>query len=229
MGEYQTLTTLMDTNWFQQNILVHRSSSTSLSKIIGDSISKIDGDSTEMQLKVPLLTTEIDECPPLPNLRRPQLLNLEEPPREPELAVVESTQLKLRRTASRLDSGKPQQRRSRLKNSKSLSELEIDELKGFMDLGFVFNKEDLSPRTMSVIPGLQRLGEEEKYREEEEEEEAENEQVRRPYLSEAWLIRRPDSPLLNLRMPPPTAAGTEMKRHLRSWARTVASVIHQES
>lgn len=50
----------------------------------------------------------------------------------------------------------------------------------------------------------------------------------RPYLSEAWLIRRPDSPLLNLRVPRASPAA-EMKQHLRYWARTVASVIEQES
>lgn len=122
---------------------------------------------------------------------------------------------------------------------RTLGELELEEVKGFMDLGFIFKEEHLSPRMMSVIPGLQRLGlyknkqttnligsevaEDDKIREEEEER-----GIIRPYLSEAWLIKRPDSPLLNLRLPRVSAAA-DMKKHLRFWARTVASVIQQES
>ncbi|XP_010253606.1 PREDICTED: uncharacterized protein LOC104594811 [Nelumbo nucifera] len=132
---------------------------------------------------------------------------------------------------------------------KSLWELEYEEVKGFMDLGFTFDKEYLTPRMMSVIPGLQRLGkyndhedegedyrcgmeaaEKKKFKDDEEIEVEKEEKrgVRRPYLSEAWLIKRPDSPLLNLRLPRASATA-EMKKHLRFWARTVASVVRQES
>ena len=126
---------------------------------------------------------------------------------------------------------------------KTLSELEVEEVKGFIDLGFKFNKTNLSPRMMSVLPGLQRLGchenkqkdavkadADEVLRDDEIEEEGEEKRsgVLRPYLSEAWLIKRPDSPLLNLRIPRVSAAA-DMKKHLKCWARTVASVIQQES
>ncbi|KAL6336340.1 hypothetical protein AAG906_014510 [Vitis piasezkii] len=126
---------------------------------------------------------------------------------------------------------------------KSLRELELEEVKGFMDLGFKFKREHLSPRMITVIPGLQRLGgynneqetelsdstqsanyKDDKIEEEEEEERA----VVRPYLSEAWLIKRPDSPLLNLKMPR-VSASADMKKHLWHWARTVAYVIQQQS
>ncbi|KAK4396330.1 hypothetical protein Sango_1469600 [Sesamum angolense] len=40
---------------------------------------------------------------------------------------------------------------------KSLLELELEEVKGFMDLGFIFRKENLSKRMKRLIPGLQRL------------------------------------------------------------------------
>nr|GMC89056.1 conserved hypothetical protein [Ipomoea batatas] len=50
----------------------------------------------------------------------------------------------------------------------------------------------------------------------------------RPYLSDAWLIKSPNSPLLNLRMPRASASG-DIKRHLRHWAKTVATVVRQES
>jgi hypothetical protein len=124
---------------------------------------------------------------------------------------------------------------------KSLCELELEEVKGFMDLGFRFNKDQLSKRMMSVIPGLARLEllTEEKHitnpeevaaddGTQEEEHKTEKARITRPYLSEAWLIKRPDSPLLNLRIPRVSTA-TDMKKHLKNWARTVASAIQQES
>ncbi|KAF5180508.1 Mlo-related protein [Thalictrum thalictroides] len=115
---------------------------------------------------------------------------------------------------------------------KTLVELEYEEVKGFMDLGFRFKKELLSPRMISVVPGLQRLDE---YKDgladqldvEIQEWNGKDNAIMRPYLSEAWLIRRPDSPLLNLKIPgvlPPT----DMKKHLKCWARTVASSIQLE-
>ncbi|PIA57351.1 hypothetical protein AQUCO_00600229v1 [Aquilegia coerulea] len=115
---------------------------------------------------------------------------------------------------------------------KTLVELEYEEVKGFMDLGFRFKKELLSPRMISVVPGLQRLDEykdrlEDQIEDEIQEWNGKENAIMRPYLSEAWLIRRPDSPLLNLKIPkvlPPT----DMKKHLKCWARTVASSIQLE-
>ncbi|KOM38980.1 hypothetical protein LR48_Vigan03g236200 [Vigna angularis] len=113
---------------------------------------------------------------------------------------------------------------------RTFGELELDEVKGFMDLGFTFEKEYLSPRMMSVVPGLQRLGVmdsketvEGHYMEAEEE----KRDIMRPYLSEAWLIKRPDSPLLNMKIPK-RCSSANMKKHLRFWAKTVASEIHQK-
>lgn len=113
---------------------------------------------------------------------------------------------------------------------RTLGELELDEVKGFMDLGFTFKKEYLSPRMMSVVPGLQRLGvtdAKETVEGNHIEEEEEKRDIMRPYLSEAWLIKRPDSPLLNLKIPK-RCSSSNMKKHLRFWAKTVASEIHQE-
>ncbi|KAM7255249.1 hypothetical protein ACFE04_020490 [Oxalis oulophora] len=135
---------------------------------------------------------------------------------------------------------------------RTFGELELEELKGFMDLGFTFKKEEISPKLMILIPGLHRLSllknltrfaanddhneiitkddnevmSEEEYNIEDEESIAMND--KKPYLSEAWLIKRPDSPLLNLRVPRFSAA-SDMKKHLKSWARIVASEIHQET
>ncbi|GMH10087.1 hypothetical protein Nepgr_011928 [Nepenthes gracilis] len=116
---------------------------------------------------------------------------------------------------------------------KSLHELELEEVKGFMDLGFNFEKDQITPRMMSVIPGLQRLG---GHRVEDktdlfnpengnvEEEGSRGHEIRRPYLSEAWLIKTPDSPRLKLGIPRVSTAD-DMKKHLKIWAKTVASAI----
>nr|GMC90509.1 uncharacterized protein LOC107061418 [Ipomoea batatas] len=113
-----------------------------------------------------------------------------------------------------------------------------------MDLGFIFDKERTSKKMMSVLPGLQRLQliktkpdrvlsrnsqrtDRDSVHEHEDEDNMERGRLR-PYLSEAWFIKSPNSPLLNLRMPRASAAG-DMKRHLRHWAKTVATVVRQES
>ncbi|KAA8524961.1 hypothetical protein F0562_011401 [Nyssa sinensis] len=120
-------------------------------------------------------------------------------------------------------------------SSKSLSDLEFEELKGFMDLGFVFSEEDKNSSLVSIIPGLQRLGRKvgndggaggEDDDEEEKEEKAIYEyEISRPYLSEAWDVldqRKVENPLMKWRIP---ALGNEMdmKDHLRFWAHAVAS------
>ncbi|XWS43614.1 hypothetical protein CRYUN_Cryun16bG0119000 [Craigia yunnanensis] len=122
---------------------------------------------------------------------------------------------------------------------RNLKDLELEEVKGFMDLGFIFKKKHLNARMIDVVPGLLRLGffrTKQKTKpnlaadvlpKDNDIEQEEERSVIRPYLSEAWQIKRPDSPLLNLRIPRVSAAA-DMKKHLKFWARTVASVVQQE-
>lgn len=138
---------------------------------------------------------------------------------------------------------KLQSERKRKKMSKSLSDLEFEELKGFMDLGFVFTEEDNKDSDLvSIIPGLQRLGKkdgddqnQEGENDDEEEvkkkiDDGSNVKVSRPYLSEAWDVldyqKKKEKPLMvmNWRIP---AVGNEidMKEHLRFWAHSVASTV----
>ncbi|KAI4333830.1 hypothetical protein L6164_018591 [Bauhinia variegata] len=109
--------------------------------------------------------------------------------------------------------------------SRSLSELEFKELKGFMDLGFVFSEEDKDSKLVSLIPGLQRLGI--KDREGKEGGKIDETVISRPYLSEAWEAldqRKAGNSLMNWRVP---ALGNEidMKDNLRFWAHRVASIV----
>ncbi|KAI6698143.1 hypothetical protein NL676_018262 [Syzygium grande] len=158
---------------------------------------------------------------------------------EEEIRPTRMTYLIASRARRSYSSSPSTQKRPRKRSSeakkllKSMScstfeELEMKEVKGFMDLGFIFKKEHLNPRMVSVIPGLQRLGQDTSLRKTAEGNEEGKREITRPYLSEAWLIKRPDSPLLNLRVPRASAA-SDMKKHLRCWARTVASEIQQES
>lgn len=88
-----------------------------------------------------------------------------------------------------------------------------------MDLGFVFNKDEMNPSILNIIPGLQEK------RPEEKQEDEEHDRVRRPYLSEAWLVQRSDPPKLNL---VDRGSAVDMKQQLKAWARTVASNVRQE-
>ncbi|KAK7324669.1 hypothetical protein VNO77_28413 [Canavalia gladiata] len=115
---------------------------------------------------------------------------------------------------------------SKGKTTRSLSDLEFKELKGFMDLGFVFSEEDKDSRLVSLIPGLLRLGREDAGVGSEQNI-AESTVICRPYLSEAWGVldqRKVINPLLNWRVPVP-GNEMDMKDNLKFWAHTVASIV----
>ncbi|XP_031265522.1 uncharacterized protein LOC116123921 [Pistacia vera] len=120
-------------------------------------------------------------------------------------------------------------KRRKKENSKSLSDLEFKELKGFMDLGFVFSEEDKDSSLVSILPGLQRLrksnGENVNTHQEEW---SDKTIVSRPYLSEAWDVlghqRKIENPLMNWRIPS-LRSEVNMKDHLKFWAHTVASTV----
>lgn len=109
------------------------------------------------------------------------------------------------------------------KGSKSLSELEYEELRGFMDLGFVFPKDDIDSELVSILPGLQRWA----GRDGEGELRTEAD-VPRPYLSESWSSvdgGKEDGDLLKGWRIPAAGHGVDMKDHLRCWAHAVASTV----
>lgn len=118
--------------------------------------------------------------------------------------------------------------RRRRRKSRSLSELEFQELKGFMDLGFVFSEEDKDSTLASLIPGLQRLGKEDDN--DDEKQKKIDESVvsdEKPYLSEAWDLvdlRGRRNPLVNWRVPE-KGSEIDMKHNLKFWAHTVASIV----
>ncbi|XP_042067434.1 uncharacterized protein LOC121810771 [Salvia splendens] len=134
--------------------------------------------------------------------------------------------------------------RRKKKLSKSMSQLEFEEVKGFIDMGFVFSEEAKDDRALvEIVPGLQKLGQrtecgvpetEEKRRRRRRRSEEVSRMRGRPYLSEAWEFYEEEEKRLMkwrvplpLPLPLPAAATNEMdiKDSLKSWAHTVASAV----
>lgn len=141
------------------------------------------------------------------------------------------------RTRTTLQVKKPSEgfRRARKGSSKSLSELEFEELKGFMDLGFVFSEEDKNSSLVDIIPGLHRFGQKNDCEVQEETTcggggggvEDFGGSRARPYLSEAWEIlekENRENPLTNWRVPV-VSNEIVMKDSLKWWAHAVASAV----
>lgn len=146
---------------------------------------------------------------------------------QPFCKNAESKKVKGRRRELR------RRRRSEKCLGKSLSELEYEELKGFMDLGFEFSEEDVNSSLVEIIPGLQKLR---KNRDSDDDQQKVNfyeksDQSRaRPYLSEAWGViekKKKTNPFMNWKVPE-TSNEIDIKHSLKWWAHTVASSVKQQ-
>jgi hypothetical protein len=103
---------------------------------------------------------------------------------------------------------------------KSFSELEFEELKGFMDMGFVFSEESKRDSSLvELIPGLQRFGE--KINGDDDKVEKHS----KPYLSEAWESKNEKTPLMNLRILSDLGNEIDLKDCLKIWAHNVATTM----
>ncbi|KAJ7546784.1 hypothetical protein O6H91_08G054300 [Diphasiastrum complanatum] len=122
-------------------------------------------------------------------------------------------------------SGRPRRRRHRKHNSKGTDHIEYDEMKGFRELGFSFSQDKLTPRVISLFPGMKV-------------DYAEGKNYSKVsfvastqyklYTSPTWWTTKPNSPLYNWQFPDPHQEGVDMKAHLKFWARAVASTVRQE-
>ncbi|KAL8229523.1 hypothetical protein R6Q57_014429 [Mikania cordata] len=150
------------------------------------------------------------------------VLSLQTPSTKAE--ELEENEIKLPATEKKSGGNGTRRRRRRKElvrsRSKSLSELEFEEVKGFMDLGFRFSEEDKDSSLVWMIPGLQRLGKDE------EEEVHGYGNISRPYLSEAWgdLEKMKEEASRSIRIPAP-GNESDMKLQIRFWAHSVASVV----
>ena len=107
----------------------------------------------------------------------------------------------------------------KLSMRKSLNDLEIEEVQGFKDLGFTFENKDLSPSVVNIIPGLQ---DKEKKGINED---LKLEKVRRPYLSEAWMLQSCAPQFPNWDDIARRRSSEDMKAQIKFWARAVASNV----
>ncbi|PSS29044.1 Protein of unknown function DUF1685 protein [Actinidia chinensis var. chinensis] len=234
----EEIITLLDSYWFNQEIFKKKPQQTPNSKTNPDhqnqtnqqepNILSLHVRSKSDQL-VSMPSFSSDSLSPNSVLFTPQE---EEPKVQPPIAEQQQEQPK---------KGTSRRRRTKKGMTKSLSNLEFEELKGFLDLGFVFSEEDVNSSLVEIIPGLQRLKGEQQgtdCKEGEEQgtgcEEGEKQgtsggesSVQRPYLSEAWEVwerERREKPLMNWRFPD---VGNEigMKDSLKWWAHTVASTV----
>ena len=107
--------------------------------------------------------------------------------------------------------------------TKSRDDLESEEVQGFKDLGFNFDKLDLNPSVVNILPGLQDKGPGQgRFKPGHEEEE------KRPYLSEAWQVQSSAPPTLANWAVDRKNSSKDMKAQIKFWARAVASNVRQE-
>ncbi|XP_051125205.1 uncharacterized protein LOC127247420 [Andrographis paniculata] len=211
--EPEAVLALFDSLWFSPEILKHQSQTSSYSPLPEEnSFPQLRRVRTRSK-SVDILSLSSDNST---DFTSPDSLTI-----EPCLQTILSQKEFLPKTP-RLKKQSTNKYRNKA-SSKSMSELEFEELKGFMDLGFVFSEKDRDdPNLVEIIPGLQRLGrpncgEEEK-------------KLPRPYLSEAWqqdnfhLPIPPPPPLMKWRVPELNSE-IDMKDSLKWWAHTVASVV----
>lgn len=97
------------------------------------------------------------------------------------------------------------QQQQKKKRPKGTSDLEIQELKGFMELGFDFSQDKLSPRLLDLLPGLKRL------------------LIDHDNINKKTEFQ--ESPPGNWELPSLNATGVDLKEHLKIWAHSVASAL----
>ncbi|XP_024379668.1 uncharacterized protein [Physcomitrium patens] len=125
-------------------------------------------------------------------------------------------------------------RRRRLKGTKSLTDLEYEELRGWKDLGFEVSKDDLTPHVVRMFPGLERQGippynSPQSLSKNPAHNVNPNQNAlphnRAPPVQHLLWPRRPDSPLTNTPFLDPSI---DMKGQLKSWASEMASIVSTE-
>ncbi|PQM40443.1 uncharacterized protein Pyn_08991 [Prunus yedoensis var. nudiflora] len=208
---------LYDSYWFQLGIFEKQPNSSNPSRIEADPVLEIEEEPSKPELlRILTLLRTRSMSDELSSKTRPKLFTI--------LSGKEATEVETPIQRHVEESPKKITRRRRKKKkgeSKSLTDLEFEELNGFMDLGFVFLEEDKEDSNLaSIIPGLQRLG-----KKDGQDEVFDESTIPSAYLSEAWKVRhqrKREKPLMNWRFP---ALGNEidMKDNLRWWAHTVAS------
>ncbi|OIT18770.1 PREDICTED: uncharacterized protein LOC109222313 [Nicotiana attenuata] len=225
--DLEAVLSLFDSYWFDVEILNKHSNPTPTSNSQKYPDHKVEEKSPETLNESPLLEIQIGS--------QSDDLSYNSDPFSPD-SVLQTTHFTPFCNKAELKKlkGKRKERRRRRRRrikkglSKSLSELEYEELKGFMDLGFEFSEDDVNSSLVDIIPGLQKLG---KNRSSDDQVKVncfeKSESRARPYLSEAWEIlekKNRMSTLMNWKIPA-TSNEIDVKQSLKWWAHTVASTV----
>ncbi|XP_055803539.1 uncharacterized protein LOC129872628 [Solanum dulcamara] len=225
--DLEAVLTLFDSCWFNLEILNKHSNPTPLSNYqkipddkIQENLAETVYDSPKLDIKIESQSDDLcynsDSFSPDSVLPATHFT--------PFSKKAESKKVKGRRRELR------RRRRTKKGLSKSLSELEYEELKGFMDLGFEFSEDDANSSLVEIIPGLQKLG---KNRDSDDGQQKldffeKSDKLRaRPYLSEAWEVVEKEkrmNPLMNWKVPV-MSNEMDVKHNLKLWAHTVASTV----
>ncbi|MCE3049284.1 hypothetical protein HAX54_044519 [Datura stramonium] len=225
--DLEAVLTLFDSCWYSLDILTKHSNPTPSSNSQKISDHKIQENSPKTIYVSPKLEIQIEAVSDDLSCNSDYLSPDSVLPTthfQPFSKRAESKKVKGRRREKR--------RKTRTKKglNKSLSELEYEELKGFMDLGFDFSEEDVKSSLAEIIPGLQKLG---KNRDSDDIQQKVNfieksDQSRaRPYLSEAWEVlerKKRMDPLTTWKIPS-MSNEIDVKHNLILWAHTVASTV----
>lgn len=202
---------LYDSCWFELKILEENSSSRITSSSLSDPHHKMDQESSEpklLRIKTTHTRSLSDQLSSITTFNKHDTFSPNSVLQADLQTIISGKQVtdpQVKETArenlevSPSDHKGTARRRRKKRANKSLSDLEFEELKGFMDLGFVFSEEDKDSSLASIIPGL----------------------------SEAWQVldkQKKQSSLMNWRVPALNKE-IDMKDSLRWWAHTVASTL----
>ena len=240
--EAKQIMELFDSYWFEHEILNKQPSSGSSSSFEADLVHEIEEEPSNPEvLRIPSLHTRSmsEDLSSKTSFMNCGSLSPDSVLHRPKLSTIVSGKeatdsmedIPVRKHEPESAKKAKIERRRKKGGSKSLTDLQFEELKGFMDLGFVFSEEDKDSNLASIIPGLKKLGKKDHdhdHGEEDKEAFDDESAISRPYLSEAWEVmekrKKVKKPLMDWRFPS-LSNEMDMKDNLRWWAHTVASTV----
>ncbi|KAL3683919.1 hypothetical protein R1sor_001941 [Riccia sorocarpa] len=173
-----------------------------------------DGDERTDELKAPLSdvreegeSASEDKLPPkvLRRLRLPGKLTPVEIGRESRNPLTD-------RNGGPATTSRARRRKDKKPRSKSSTDADFDEMRGWNDLGFKINEDDLTPRP---LPGLKEAfrGGDDLF------------DSPRGMASPQGCPRRPDSPVFKWPIPAPNSSNGDMREYLKQWTHSVVSMV----
>ncbi|KAL2635929.1 hypothetical protein R1flu_007408 [Riccia fluitans] len=175
-----------------------------------------DGDERTDELKAPLSdvreegeSASEDKPPPKNQVSRRLILPSKHAPVE---IGRESRNPLTDRNCAPATTLRARRRRDKKKRSKSSTDVDFDEMRGWMDLGFKINEDDLTPRP---LPGMEDtfVGGDDLF------------DFPRGLASPQGCPKRPESPVFKWPIPAASSSNGDMREYLKQWAHSVVSTV----